>query len=354
MSESRIPRQGKFYSEKIAIAKRTLNRLASGGGKGFWSAAPWVFLVIGIAVLAIAHLAVSSIELPGWHGFLISVGSLLLSAGVFSILLKSVQYLDIFRDELLKIFDTPAFESVLRRVIWSDDTHDDKLLATCKDLVSKYLITKPKQLRAPLIASLVKLLERANCASYNRHFRRTIRITAFDPNLRVIKLEDEVFIELIPKTPDESIRYIAKATRPTPGSPQSTETIGSLVVNGQDYSDKIQYGDQSVGYDFILVGNGSYSIDRRYEKQFRLPDDPYIHLRLTRHTLNLRLKVENMVADKIGAVLTPSGFDPDAPETKWTVVEKELVRGVRNVTIEMSKETLTFPNEGYMLVVYEK
>ena len=96
--------------------------------KGIWSGflqtiSVW-FVVLGLAFMVSAYKKVFS-ESETFNNFLASLGNAILVGGVFAVILKSFQFLGIFREELNKILfdeDDLANQKRLRQVI-SEETH---------------------------------------------------------------------------------------------------------------------------------------------------------------------------------------------------------------------------------------
>lgn len=321
----------------------------SNGADGFWKFAPWLFFLLGLVLIAVAYFAIDVKTHESWHAFIISAGSLLLSAGVFAILLKSFQYIQVFREELFKIFEDEKFEFLLRKIMHGEHADDDARLRAFEHATNQYLSNKPEPLRKQLADALIGSLKWADCDGYYRAFVRTIRIKGYDSENQQINLEDEVFVELIPKDTTAKIRYAASVAK-TAG-----DINGQLVVNGVDLSKEMKVEGGNIQYELMLEGSESYRIDRKYNKTYRLSMDPYMHLRLARHALTLRLKIENDVADKIEVIVKPCGFDPSPKAGGWRIEETNIsdTQGLK-VSILATKTSLTFPEDGYIIILYEK
>ena len=359
-----------------------LEQLKNVGGKffggispGFLMLAPWLFFVFGVLLIGIAYFLVDDTVSGSWHRFLISVGSLLLSAGVFAVLLKSVQFLQVFREELFvvfadskfetvirkcmsglrselsSVFAEPQFQAALQKAVHVDEADNDALLRLNRESASQFLRNKASDdFAAPVADALSRLLQDASADAHYRHFNRTIRINDFDKTTKELQLEDEVFIELVPRERSARIPYASTVNG------MAGQAKGRLTVNGQNRTADIVMDSNSARYSLQLQGERAYRIERKYEKRFRLPDDPYVHLRLTRYTFSLQLRIENYVADKVGVIVKPNGFDPDREVSGWLVTEEPLGNqdDKSQLLIRAYKSSLTFPNQGYIIVLYEK
>lgn len=326
---------------------RFRDRSLGAAADGFWKVAPWAFLFAGVICLALAHFLISPTNQSAWHGFLVSLGSLMLSAGVFSIVLKSFQYIKVFREELLKLFQEEDFERILRKVIFAESSDEASVRRLIEPLMREYVSAHNPQLVDGALAELDHLLQVCVADAHFRHFKRTIRLTKYDPGLRKLDIDDELFIELVPTDNGKNVVYESTIT-----SEGSKFTRGTLKVNGIDVSSKINVNDHTVGYRLELHGSKSYTIARRYHKSIDLRRDPYVHLRLTRSTLNLALNVENCVADQVKVIVRASGFDPSFKVSRWQLnetSESDSTGRLSSQTIEMTKDSLTLPNQGYVM-----
>lgn len=326
-------------------------KIMSGGVEGLWKFALWLFLSFGLFLIAVAYFAIDIKTHESWHTFIKYVGSLFLSAGVFAILLKSFQYLQVFREELFKVFEDEKFESLLRKIIHGEHADDGVRLRAFQHATGQYLSNKPEPLRKGLRDAITEFLEGANCDGYYRNFVRTIRISKYNPADQQINLEDEVFIELVPKDTMTKVCYGASLEK------ASGSIEVQLEVNGKDFSSEVKIGDDNLRYELILEGDESYKIDRKYSRTFQLHADPYMHLRLSRHTLSFKLKIENHVPEKIRVVAKPCGFAPSPEAGGWTTRPTEGkgsggAQGSKVSTIAATKSSLTFPEQGYIIILY--
>src|SRR5690606_407409 len=67
-------------------------------------ALPWILMLVSVLCLCVGYFAV---EIKSWSGLFVSIGTAVLSGGVLTAILKSVQFLGIFKEELNSvIFET--------------------------------------------------------------------------------------------------------------------------------------------------------------------------------------------------------------------------------------------------------
>ena len=78
------------------VLGRILNKLKDAGGDAFWKALPWIFFGAGFVFLAVAYLFLGAVEHSALRGLLTTLGTTILSAGVFAAVLKSFGDVRIF------------------------------------------------------------------------------------------------------------------------------------------------------------------------------------------------------------------------------------------------------------------
>jgi hypothetical protein len=326
--------------------KRLQSRLVGAGADGFWKAAPWVFLFLGLALFGVAHFFVDAKIDPSWNSFFLGVGSLLISAGVFAVLLKSFQYIKVFRDELLQVFADESFQQRLESIVRPTPSSVVELRGLVEPLVERFAKNRTASLSTGAIIELRQLLDIFDQDGFYRHFSRTIKILSYDATSRNLKIDDELFIELVPVDPASEISHRSSVT-----SQDSTFSNGTLEVNGQDYSNKIKVDGHTVVYELQLAGLPSYRIRRQYRKTLDLKSDPYLNLRLTRPALNVDLRVENVVPSAINVIVRGVGFDTLNPSAKYDVTTSEKCDGAKVVQLtRLNKQSLTLPDNGYFVI----
>ena len=77
---------------------------------------------------------------------------------------------------------------------------------------------------------------------------------------------------------------------------------------------------------------------------------------LGRFASGMRITIENEVADKLGTIIRPCGFDPYDPDQQWSVTAKDIsdAKDESKVQTKVTKQSLTFPYQGYIMILYEK
>lgn len=328
------------------IAKRMADKLVGAGTDAFWKAMPWIFLFIGVGLLAIAFFVLDSSTQPSWHGFTVGVASLILSAGVFAVLLKSYQYIQLFHDELLKIFSHDSFRRQLESVVRPTPTTTSELRSLVEPLVERYAAAQRKELSSGALQHLRHVLDIFEADGFYQTFKRTIRVKSYDQINKKLQIEDEFHIEVIPKNSQEPVLYRSEIT-----SADSAFEHGTLTVNGKDRKDGIQVEKHTIRCNLDLLGSDRYILLRTYSRTLDLRVDPYINLRLTRAAIQLHVKVESHFLEDLNIIVRGIGFDTKKEANNFDVrVEERNNAGAKVQTINLSKISLTLPDEGYLII----
>ena len=333
-----------FKSNMSSVIRNMQAKIVGAGADGFWKSMPWLFLLLGLSFLDVAHFGIDATTQRSWHGFLIGVGSLTLSAGVFSVLLKSFQYIKLFRDELLSLFAEDAFRQRLEAVVRPSPASTSELRALVEPLVERFAKSHRAELSVGAVEHLRQLFSTFETDGYYRTFTRTIKIRAYDHVSRALQIDDDVFIDLVPSNPNRTVIYRSKVT-----SVDSNFEQGKLDVNGRDRSNLIKVEGHTIQCNLDLVGESSYKLRRRYTRTIDLSTDPYINLRITRPALELRLEVENQLPSLLNVIVRGVGFDTLREDLDFAV-ESPATESNGIKTTKLSKQSLTLPDEGYFII----
>lgn len=153
--------------------------------KTFFSALPWILTCAGILALGFGSFV--DFENDKWEKFLQNVGSSILASGIFALVLKSIQFLGVFKEELNEIIyeakflknrnDLPIFWEKVTKVLVKDkfpNIHSDIM----KDVKDTYLPT-----------SMVQYYDNCN---------ETIEIELIDEKKELIKVNHSISFTVIP------------------------------------------------------------------------------------------------------------------------------------------------------------
>lgn len=326
-----------------AVLGRLFNRLTDAGGDAFWKALPWIFFGAGFVVLAVAYLLLDPVEHSALRGLSITLGTTMLSAGVFAAVLKSFQYIRIFQDELLKSFQTPEFTQALSAVVRPTSKNFVELQGFVQPLVARYVSERFHDLGSHTADQMRRMLVYFDANAFNRSFQRTLHIRSYDSKTHELIVDDDAITEMIPLSKDSVARYFSSLT-----SDGSTFSHGSLHVNNVDYSQSIQVKGSTILCDLPLSGESIYRIRRTYRKTINVVADPYISHRMSKLTLDLNVQIENHVPHQISLVVLGAGFDSADKSLRFEVATKNPTTQI--AVTRVSKRSLTLPDQGYFIV----
>lgn len=325
---------------------RFSKKIASAGGRAFWIGLPWIFLLVGVILLVLANYHVDESLNKKLHSLLNSLGTSVLAAGVFAVLLKSLQYIGLFRDELVLALKDEDFKELARSALHSPPSTLVELKAYFEPQLERFSNKNVLPLSEGLTLEHRRVLNVFSIDGYYRNFSRTIRITSFDSVNKILEIDDDFFLELIPMRQSETINY-----KSIVNSKNSNFGSGFLEINGRDMSDLVVVDQHSVSYSVPLSGSSSYKIKRRYHKTIDLRCDPYLNLRLTRPAVYLNVEIENHCPKDIFVIARGVGFNPDDSEAKYSINEyHRTMAGKKIKTMKLVKESLTMQEDGYFVV----
>jgi len=306
-------------------------------------ALPWVLGPIGLIVISIGFFI--DIEGAKFSKFLIATGSAILSGGIFAVVLKSLQFTGIFKEELSKIVTGNEYLKNLndeaKTLLWKKVTtsiHDDTFPELSENIhegiINNYFPTEKKH--------------------YYEDYRRVCKIKWHDKKNKVLESEETTFYKIKPKSPDEEIRHTY--TYETKLDNKLFETVinmEKLIINGKDYSDKLKNNSFKnndticidYSYEIKLKGEQKYSLERKIIKQFSLASDPCSRYYSDTFILDSYIKVI-IEAEGLKAIFIESGSSKlfeDFHKNEAT----DCAKNGRD--IEKDYKNILFPRQGYVL-----
>lgn len=162
--------------------------------KGFQTALPWLTVLIG--GLTLAYGSFGTFDNIKWAEFYLVFGKTLLTGGVFAVLLKSMQFMGIFKDEITKVIydpkylsnrlDLPEIWQKVSTVLFKNKFPkiSDKLL---KDVKEIYLPTKE--------------------VSYYDNAEHQIEFRIVDKQNKIIKITDIATLDVVCENKDTKTVY---------------------------------------------------------------------------------------------------------------------------------------------------
>lgn len=317
-------------------------RIINGAARdSFMKLAPWIFFLLGLGLILVAHFSVTPENHPSWHNSLMSTGSLLLSAGVFSILLKSYQFINVFREELMEIFGDKAFSTLVQ-----DAMHCQNVKVAAIPEVSEAVIDRILSPHSPALAKEIAKKAGEACKNavldyYVSSHERKITVESYNANTREIEFKDDLDVTLVPMYKSDTITYPSSIAGDTKVFPQY------LTVDGENKLDSIQQENGLNRYSLLLTGKGQYAIRRSYIRRYDLSKDPLLRIRFHRYNTRFDVKIENKIPGLIQIHIFPSGFSPN----EWHFGDNAQNGGTGRL-ISATKMGLTPPEHGYIIAIY--
>jgi hypothetical protein len=267
--------------------------------------------------------------------FFASLGQPILIGGVFGSLLKTYQYLGIFKDAVKEvIFEKP----------WFDDKH---LIDLWKKISNAIYKEKFPELASFLHKTILEKYFPTDKDFYYSEFEISFNFSWKDGNKKMLVREDTLEVKIKPFNKDTEIEYKYSFEHPEGSIEQKTSlTIEKFTINEKDYKDnyKLEPADGKfiARYNICLKGAEEYTVCRKSTTEFSLDNEPYARYMSTNFIKWARVNVTTR-EDDLKIKFLPLG----------TLEEFQPV-GHSNDTYpsNFSKEYkhLMFPNQGFILV----
>lgn len=153
--------------------------------EGFKTALPWITLVIGLSTFSFGTF--STFTDPLWGEFYSGIGKTILAGGIFALLLKTYQFMGVFKDELSKII------------------YDAKHLNNRKDLpeiwenVSKIMFkNKFDSISKDITRDVKNIYFPTDQVSYFDNYKQILTIELVDPENDIVKVTQQAEYTVYP------------------------------------------------------------------------------------------------------------------------------------------------------------
>lgn len=311
--------------------KETINRTFS--WKSFYISMPWIILSISILLLILGY----SLDFQNENikNFFRTIGATTLASGLFSFLMKSSQYSDIYKDELLSIMynaehlnkrsDLPEIWENVSKVLFENKFPSISKTVT-NDVKNTYL---PK-----------------DHILYYEDYEQTIEIELIDKDKELIKVTQKSNYTIYPTekgcntplTTNNSIRYGDKKDL-------VSFTLNSLNINGKiqdikvkeiDEKDKMQ---MKHSFTFKLDTVEKNKIEHSISKTYSLKTDCVIGT------------MKNAIVNNFSLMITLKG-DLSIDFYEAGTVKSFTQRNISNQCVKEYKyKGLLYPKQGYLFFV---
>jgi hypothetical protein len=325
----------------------TSNRFFTSSADLFVRGIPAICIVSGLLCLVIGYFALPKDDVA-WRPFLVSTGQAILVGGVFAVILKTFQYVRIFKQEIADVIYSSEFLEKLGelrlREIWAN--------------VSTSLYNR----RFPEISHHInqRILHDYLPVGHTYYYKKycvTLDVCWGNRNDGIIKLTSFLEAEIIPYLKHELIEcpFWFTGLDPDPNNDEEFKIL-ELKVNGKNTVDQSvkEYGTDHLGrrtvketYNLKLQGAGEYKINRKYSRLLDIRKDPVATFTLIVMCMSNRIIVRNGAADlfiNFEQIGTPEKFNDFAPAVADGDIIKDLYK---------EYDGIMFPRQGYLLSFHE-
>ncbi|MFA6058952.1 MAG: hypothetical protein WC756_12190 [Taibaiella sp.] len=237
--------------------------------KQFTSSQALIFIIVGLAVLFIAEFTVDNEKI---REICVKIGLTMFGSGIFAVILKSMQFMGVFKDELQKII------------------YEDKYLSNRKDLhefweqVSKVLFkNKFPRISKDIMADVKKIYFPTDHVLYYDNYTQDLEIEIIDADEDIIKVVQHSTYTVFPTDINVPVDHITKNYMYYANQPdETTFTVTSYKINGVP----CEYKSEALNEDnkkrilnvvsVVLQGQSEYKFETTIEKTYSLKHDHII------------------------------------------------------------------------------
>lgn len=252
--------------------------------KGFQTALPWIILLLG--GLSLSYGTFGTFRNDNWSEFYKTLGKSFLIGGIFGVLLKSMQFLGIFKDELVKIIYEPKY---LANRIDLPEMWQKMSMVLFKNKfpkISDQLLNDVKEIYFP-----------TKEISYYENNEHQLEIRIIDKAAKLIKVTDTATLNVISESKNTKASYLFG---------QSKETADYKLIKfsvDEDTNPKTTKEEREINgkkYEVVIAnleGKEKYSIEKCAERIMDLSDDNIFgfHAKKMLHTLKIQFHFDENV-----------------------------------------------------------
>jgi hypothetical protein len=292
--------------------------------KGFQSALPYIILFIGLFVLAFGIFG--PVEDINWREFLTASGKSMLAGGIFTVLLKAIQFMGVFKDELVKVIYEPKYLSTRNDLPELWQKMSTVLFKNKFPLISNKLLKDVKETYFPIKE-----------VTYCDNAEHVIDLKLVDKENGEIKIILTTTMNVICESRDTKAFYEFGHSKDENGQHEITKT----VIDGKE-NFKFEKTTRTIGkieYEMFkvkLAGKEKYTVERTGERILKINIDN-IYAFSSKKILN-KLKVQIHFEAGIEFQFNKAG----------TIGSYQLKRD-RDLFKEYYYEGLIYPEQGYYL-----
>lgn len=302
----------------------------------------WLSVFAVLVLYAIGYHLTTTYGESFWSKSASTLAATILTGGIFASLLKSYQFIDVFKDELRRLFREPQFIDSMKDIVKDGVTGEETL---CNAFARVAALSSPalEQRANQSFSSMLSIATDYSLRSYKRY----VRIVSYNPKTKIVVLHDEVTCEVVVGNNDTNYRFSEAgfAVSATPFVRKHTLTEHGGAV--QDLTATTITTPTSLFIEVPVKKGKIYKLIRVVEKSYPLFQDPNVHQQFKRFVDGLEFEVENFVPTLIEANVVWVNFDN--PPTGST-----HVNGASHGICNFSNVQLTFPYQGFILTMSPK
>lgn len=294
--------------------------------KGFQSSIPYITLTLGIILLVFGIFG--PIESDDWRELLKAAGKSILAGGIFAILLKAIQFMGVFKEELAKVIYEPKHLSVREDLPELWEKMSTVLFKDKFPLISNKLLKDVKEIYFP-----------TKEVSYYDNTEHIIELKIIDKENCVIQLVVTSSMNVICESKDTKTIYEFGHSK----DEKSRHTITKFSIDG-DGAPQYETASKQIGgteYEISkvhLTGKEKYAIEKVVERNLHLNDDNVSAFHATKIFSKLKVQIHH---------------DPEIELefNKAGTLRDYQVKKQRHNFKEYYYEGLIYPQQGYYLTL---
>jgi len=294
--------------------------------KSFQNALPWIILIIG-GLCGIYSIFFAPIE-NNWSKLSSLIASSFLAGGVFAVILKSMQFMGIFKDELVKVIYEPKF---------LQNRHD---LVELWEKISKVLFQeKFSNISKKVLKDVNEIYLPTKEVSYYENAEHNMEFKIIDKANKIIEIIDTTTLDIISESKSAKTKYEFGISK----DPNMDFKLISLVIDGNSNCKTTtvtkQFNETTFETKIVnLSGKDKYRVERKMSFRFDLKEDPIcsFHAKKLFNKLKIQLHFENGINIQFRKSGTLSHF-----------IQKKK----QNNYIEYYNDGLVYKEQGYFLVL---
>jgi hypothetical protein len=299
--------------------------------KTYKSALPYILIIIGGTCFTIS--VFMEFENAKWQGLFHGIGLSVLAGGIFALLLKSLQFTGVFKEELTKVIFEPRYIANRNDLPEYWDKVSMELFKNKFPKISQKLLKDVKEIYFPTKAPI-----------YYEDVEHYFEILSVDAS-GMATIKRTTTLTIITKEKNGQCTYDFSNNMPFENSENEVEYISDILkVNSQpvaaaDITKKTEVKNNVVinQLSVNLKGRERYQIERIEEKKTNIIFDNHFAFRSNK-ILN-KLRVEFHFPDHIDIVFKKSGtLDEFKPERETVNIRRYYCNGI------------IYPEQGYIFI----